>query len=70
MGLKNSITQLENSRGNLLSRLDQTEDKILGLEDKIEGLDHTSKENEKNKSTRKGKCRTCEIPCEEQIFEL
>lgn len=47
MGLKNSITQLENSRGNLLSRLDQTEDKISGLEDKIEGLDHTNKENEK-----------------------
>lgn len=26
VGLKNSITQLENSRGNLASRLDQTED--------------------------------------------
>lgn len=53
MGLKNSITQLENSRGNL-TRLDQTEDKISRLEDKIEGLDHTSKENEKEiKSTGK-----------------
>ena len=42
--MKNSITQLENSRGNLASRLDQTEDKISRLEDKIEGLDHTSNE--------------------------
>lgn len=36
MKLKNSITQIQNSGENLTSRMDQVEDRILGIQDKKE----------------------------------
>lgn len=35
MGLKNPITQLENSKESLISRMNHSEDRISGLKDKI-----------------------------------
>lgn len=43
MELENSITQLGSSEENLTSWIDQIEDKMSGLKDKIKKLEHTSK---------------------------
>jgi chaperonin cofactor prefoldin len=41
------MTQPDNSKENLTCRMNQTEDRIPGLEDKVEDLDTRSKEYEK-----------------------
>lgn len=45
---KNPITQLENSQESLTSKMAQREDRISGLEGKVEELGHTKKESENN----------------------
>lgn len=43
MKLKNPTTPKENS-GNLISRVNQTEDRMSGFKDKVENLDDINKE--------------------------
>ena len=45
--LKTSISQLENSGKILTSRMDQVEDNLSGLEDKVEEFNYISKKYEK-----------------------
>lgn len=48
-------TQLENSRHSLTSRMDQAEDRTLGLEDKADNPEQISMEYKKKKNHSKGK---------------
>ena len=52
--LKNPRTYLENSKGSLTGRMNQTEDRISGLEDKVDDLDQIRKEYETLKNIGKG----------------
>jgi hypothetical protein len=47
MGLKNSVSQIENPEESIARRTEQTEDRIAGLKDKGETLNEIDKENEK-----------------------
>lgn len=42
MEWKNTITQLENWGNSFTSRMDEIEDRLLGLKDKGEELEHTA----------------------------
>jgi Mg2+ and Co2+ transporter CorA len=45
--MKSSITQIKNSGGSFANRIDQVENKVRGIEDKIEELDQSDKDKEK-----------------------
>jgi TolA-binding protein len=47
--MKSSVTQIQNSVENHSNRLNQVEDKILRLEDKIDVLINSDEDNEKDK---------------------
>ena len=44
MELKNPTTYLDNSKGSLTGRMNQAEDRISGLENKVDDLDQIRKE--------------------------
>lgn len=78
MELKNPIVQLQKSKESFTSRINQVEDRISCLEDKIENLDQTSKKHEKlstcvyvcTHTKRKETHRKWKTPWKEQTFTL
>lgn len=55
MELKKPIAQLGNSKQSLISRMNQTEDRISSLKGKAENLNQIRKENEKLKTKETNK---------------